>query len=297
MCMHDTSIYPRPGVNTFEELYEDRENLLVKVNQVIDNALPTVTKGGLEIVEFKEINTVDTILGAFNEAPRPAITMFLAITGMSTSDVENKMSFSNTYGIADTGSELPHKDYRARPLAKLLLNHLTTNLLRETVLQQTTHRWTLDHRRHYRKEFEDEVLSELEQNGIPLLPDSQVNGSPDIAVPKNNDEMAIVGEIRKSNKQDIGARIDEFKSEIRHHSSEHPNAKLIVVLQLAEKVSERREKELLFELEDSIGHLLDGLYTDDDFHALVTDCQKWTPQTQPPLQQFTRNASVQQTDD
>lgn len=291
--MHDHDVYPQPGGEDFEDLYTDREELTRQVEEVVEKALPTTQRGTVEMVLFEsDVNQEDVILSALNESPRAAITMFLAVTGLSTNDVETALGFSNLYAIADTGDELPHKDFRSQRFAPYILDYLTVDMLRETVVQQTVHRWTLDHRRHYRKEFENEVLTKLEQSGVPLLPDSQVVGQPDIAVPKNNDEMAIVGEIRTTNKQDVGNRIGEFKSEIHDLTEElHVNAKCVIVLKVEEEITPSREKELIQDLQNSVGHLVSGIYTDDELVDLVIDCQTWAPQTQPPLQQFVEDST------
>lgn len=277
---------PRPGEDAFESMYADREDLIHDVNRIIEKVLPTYTRDGREVVEFTAITDGDPVLAAINEAPRPALTMFLAVTGVSTSDVESALQFNNTYDIADTGSGLPHKDDRAKKLAPYLAARLTEDLMAETVIQQTTYRWTLDHRRHYRKNFEDEVQAQLRNNGVPLLPDTDVAGSPDIAIPRNNDEMAVVGEIRSSNKQDLGTRIREFQSEVRDLAALHPNAKIVIVLEFAEDIPEARYDRIKEDFWDTVGDNLTGLYTQDEIDELVVNCQHWTPNVQKPIQAY-----------
>ncbi len=277
---------PRPGEDEFPDLYEDRELLLRDVKRIIEKVLPTVTENGRTTVKFSEIEDGDTVLAAINEAPRPAITMFLAITGLSTSAVERDLDFTSTYDIADRGSELPHKDHRAKKLAPYLVERLTVDLLDESVIQQTIYRWTLDHRRHYRKDFEDEVQTYIEKRGIPLLPDTEVDGSPDIAVPKNNDDMAIVGEIRSSNKQDLGTRVREFHSEVRDLAALHPNAKIVIVIDFAEEIPEERYERIKDEFWEEVGDDLTAIYTQDELSELAVDCQTWAPQLQQPIQSY-----------
>lgn len=277
---------PRPGEDTFSELYEDREQLIRGVERIIEKVLPTHSREGHTTVEFSEITDGDPILAAINEAPRPAITMFLAVTGLSTSDVETELDFTSTYDIADRGRDLPHKDPRAKKLAPYFAERLTVDLNAETVIQQTTYRWTLDHRRHYRKSFEADVQTFLESHGIPLLPDTEVAGSPDIAVPHNNDDMAIVGEIRSSNKQDLGTRIREFHSEVRDLASMHPDAKIVIVLDFAEDISEDRYQDIKNGFWDAVGDDLTAIYTQDELDELVVDCQRWAPQLQRPIQSY-----------
>lgn len=276
----------RPGEDAFRDMYEDREPLIEGVERIIEKVLPTQTRDGLTIVKFTSIDDGDPILAAINEAPRPAITMFLAVTGLSTADVETALDFSSTYDIADRGSSLPHKDPRAKKLASYLVDRLEMDLTAETVIQQTTYRWTLDHRRHYRKDFEETVQKHLENNGIPLLPDTEVKGSPDIAVPNNSDDMAIVGEIRSSNKQDWGARVLEFQSEVRSLALEHPEAKIVIVMDFAEEIDESRYEGMKQDLWDAVGENLDGLYSQDELDELVVDCQRWASQLQQPIQAY-----------
>jgi len=284
--MSNSDPYPRPGEGLFQEMYEDREVLLTSVNRIIEKVLPTYTRDGRTVVEFTSITDGDPILAAINEAPRPAITMFLAVTGLSTSQVESELEFHSTYDIADRGSELPHKDYRAKRLAPYLATRLTDDLLAETVRQQTVYRWTVDHRRHYRKDFEGEVQKYLERRGIPLLPDTEVKGAPDIAVPKNNDEMAIVGEIRSSNKQDLGTRVREFHSEVRDLASMHPDAKIVIVMEFPEEISDERYQEIVDGFWAEVGDDLTAIYTADELSELAVDCQRWAPQLQPPIQSY-----------
>lgn len=278
--------YPRHGESDFAELYEEREALLASVERIIEKVLPTRTVDGHEIVEFTEMKSGDPVLAAFNEAPRPAIAMFLAVTGVSTSDVETKLGFNDTYSIADNWTQLPHKNPRAKKLAPYLAEKLSEDLLAETVIQQTMYRWTLDHRRHHRKDFETRVQSFLTKNGIPLLPDTQVDGSPDIAVPHNNDDMAVVGEIRSSNKQDWGTRISEFYSEIRDLASLHPEAEIVVVMQFPEEITDERFERIKKGFDENVGEQLTRLYTAGELSRLVVDCQTWASQLQQPIQAY-----------
>lgn len=277
---------PRPGVENFSEMYAERELLIDDVQNIIDRVLPTYSRDGYTTVEFSTIEDGDLILAAINEAPRPAITMFLAVTGISTTDLQEKFGFSNTYDIADRGDELPHKDFRAQKIAPYLAELLTEDLLADSVIEQTAYRWTVDHRRHHRKDFEAEVQSHLEQNGIPLLPDTQVEGAPDIAVPNNNDTMDVVGEIRSSNKQDWGTRLREFQSEVRDLASAHPNAEIVIVMEFAEEITDERHAEMNAELWEAVGDDLTALYTKDDLDELVVDCQRWASQLQQPIQAY-----------
>jgi predicted nucleotidyltransferase len=278
------SMQPCPGKSTFSDMYAERKDLLSAINRVIDHALPTRTEDGRVIVEFSNLERDgDRVLGAINESPRPAIAMFLAVTGYSTNDVETKLNFYNTYDIADTGSGLAHKDHRAKRLSRLLASKLNQDLLKETVVAQTTFRWTLDHRRHYRSDFEADVQDHLKNGGVPLLPDHEVEGSPDIAIPRNNDDFAVIGEIRSSNKQDWGARIAEFQSEVRDHAATHPGAKIVIVVEFAESVSPERYARMKTRLREQVGGQLDRLYTHEELDSLLMDCQLWTPQIQQPL--------------
>jgi len=258
------SKYPQYGEHDFESLYEERVELIADVERIIEKVLPTRTVDGYDIVEFTSITSGDPVLAAFNESPRPAITLFLAVTGVSTGDVETQLGFNDTYSIADNWTQLPHKNPRAQKLAPYLAEKLTEDLLVETVIQQTVYRWTLDHRRHHRKDFEKHVQSFLEKKGIPLLPDTQVEGSPDIAVPHNNDEMAIVGEIRTSNKQDWGTRISEFYSEIRDLALLHPDAEIVVVMQFPEEITSERFERIKQGFDENVGDQLTRLYTADE---------------------------------
>jgi len=278
---------PRPGEAAFSEMYADREELIHDVQRIIDKVLPTYTRDEQTIIEFTAFDeSGDTVLAAINEAARPAITMFLAVTGLSTNDVETTLDFSSTFDIADRGSGIPHKDDRAQRLAPYLTDRLTTDLHAETVIQQTTLRWTVDHRRHYRKDFEKEVQTHLQDKGIPLLPDTEVAGAPDIAVPENNDKMAVVGEIRSSNKQDLGTRVREFKSEIRHLAELHPDAKIVIVIEFAEEIPTERYESMKQDFEDSVGEQLSGIYSGTDIAKLAVDCQRWSPQLQKPIQSY-----------
>jgi hypothetical protein len=268
-------------------MYTERDELIRDVERIIEKVLPTHTRDGQTIVEFQEFNEDgDTVLAAINEAPRPAITMFLAVTGLSTGDVENTLGFSSTYDIADRGTGLSHKDDRAQKLAPYLTERLTVNLNAESVIQETTLRWTVDHRRHYRKDFEAEVQTFMKNNGIPLLPDTEVQGSPDIAVPENNDEMAIVGEIRSSNKQDLGTRVREFQSEVRDLASLHPDAKIVIVMEFPEEIPEERYNSIKTDFQENVGEHLTAIYTENELAELVVDCQSWSPQLQKPIQAY-----------
>lgn len=279
--------YPRPGQNEFAALYDDRNELLHAVKQVIDNTLPTERVGEREIVLFSEIDSADSILAAINESPRPALTMFLAVTGLSKGDVHKQLGFRGVYGIADTGDYLPHKDDRAQELAPLLVKHLSVDLVKETVLQQTAHRWTLDHRRHYRKTFEQEVKNTLLEAGIPLLPNRAVEENPDIAVPDTNSSVCIVGEIRRTNKQDRGNRIREFESEMRSHAETHPTAETVIVFEIAEELPQHKLNRNVANIKQELEDTVSGVYTRNELNNLVSDCRRWTSQIQPRIQQFT----------
>lgn len=278
--------YPQHGACDFESLYQQRAEVITNTNRIIDKVLPTRVVDGYQIIKFSEIKTGDPILAAFNEAPRAAITMFLAVTGVSTNDVETTLGFNDTYSIADNWTQLPHKNPRAQKLAPYLAEKLSEDLLTETVIQQTVYRWTLDHRRHHRKDFENEVQTFLKESGIPLLPDSKVDGSPDIAVPHNNDAMAVVGEIRSSNKQDWGTRISEFYSEIRDLASLHPDAEIVVVMEFPEEITTERYTEMKKGFGKNVGEQLTRLYTSEELSELVVDCQQWASQLQQPIQAY-----------
>lgn len=290
----NTLIDARHDNGQFEKFYETRDEVINAVETVIYDSLPVHSINGTDIIEFSSVN-VDDILTALNTDARPAIAMFLAVTGRSTADVESSTGISTTYNIADTGSELPHRDHRAKPFATHIEEFLIADLPVETVLMQTRYRWELDHRRHYRKGYEKRVLDTLRDAGIPLLPDSQVAGSPDIAVPNNDDSMAIVGEIRSSNKQDWGTRIREFKSEVRDHATEHPNARIVIVLEFPEAVSDSRRREIIGTLGESVGESLDGIYTSEDLDRLVQDLREWAPNVQETLADFSGTNTTPQT--
>lgn len=278
--------HPQPGYEQFKEMYTDRDDVITGVHRVIDKVLPTHTRNGETVIEFTAITDGDPILAAINEAPRPALTMFLAVTGLSTNRLETELNFTSLYDIADRGDDLPHKDPRAQKIAPYIADRLTMDLMEETVVQQTTYRWTIDHRRHYRKDFEEQVRTHLINNGVPLLPDTEVRGAPDIAVPKNNDEMDVVGEIRSSNKQDLGTRVREFHSEVRDLAKQHPDAEIVIVLEFPEEITEERYERIKNGFWDAVGEHLTAIYTHTELHELTVDCQRWASQLQQPIQSY-----------
>lgn len=278
--------YPRPGEEKFKEMYEDRAHIISELNTLIDERFPTSVEGRTEYIEFSEKVDKDTILSAMNRNPKLTIRMCLAVSGLSISQLENRLDISNVYGIGEQSTGLNHTDDRAQQIAPLLADQLSTDLATEVVKNQTVYTWTVNHRRHYRKKFEDIIQEKIKEHNIPLVSDSKVDGSPDIAIPNPDDSMAIVGEIRTTNKQDIGARIREFESEIRNLNTLHPNAKVIVVLKTEEEITKTRKDRIESNLFESIGDELTQFYWDENIDKLLTDCQQWTPQTQETLDTY-----------
>ncbi|WP_302083758.1 hypothetical protein [Salinibaculum rarum] len=284
-----TDWVPSPGRSQFPALYKDRDTTLAAVNHIITTFFPTIKQEAHTVVAFSELDDDGvTVLNALRREPRATLDMLLAVSGLSKEDITHDLNIASIYTIEDTSSI--HTDDRATAFAPYITDRLTTDLTKQTVLSETAAKFIRDQRRHYRGKFEEETLDFLADAGLPLRPDTEVAGQPDIAIPGDGN-MAIVGEIKTGNKQDWGTRVRELRSQFEQHSKTHPEAKLILVCEFDEPVGDDRITDIKDEFKHRLGDLLDGFYTTDDFDRLRDECTMWAPQHQETISTYTTNKS------
>lgn len=223
-------VYPISHLDYIDEFQSERENLVESVAAVIDAYFPIDDGGYRPIVQFgsMESNDIDRILGAFNYDAEATLQLLAGVTGVAIKTAQRRVGVSGLHDIADLEG-LAHKNERVKKAARFYLSHLDVSLPLSAVLQTVEFRWTVEYRRVYRQDFESKVLSELEARGIPVVSGDSYPCRPDIAVPDLNDDLVVVGEIRKIGAGKLHTRFSEFESEVITLGRRYPDASIVLI--------------------------------------------------------------------
>lgn len=258
------------------------------VKEIINKHYPTEKNSEDPIVCFNEIDetTPDTLYASFITDPEATLQLLAAVTGIPIKTAGRECDIPSLHTVAECDI-LPHKDSRVSNVVPFYQNHLPEKLPLSAILQTVTYRWIDEYRRSRRQNFESNILTELEQNGIPTISGNQLEGKPDIAIPDETDAPTIVGEVRIMSYDQIKIRFDEFKTEVNTLANIYPNANIVVVFGCFEELSMDKYIDHIQKLKHQTPDRLHDVYYQTQLDKLVTDLKEIAPVTQASLSSYT----------
>jgi hypothetical protein len=276
----DSTTRPTSAVDYSEPFEKKRTQLIGDVVRVLDRHFPIEAEGEEPIVKFDRIGSDqdDRLYAAFNDFPEATLQLLAGVCGVPLVTVQREVGVGGFYDIADLDG-LIHTNPRVRKTADYYCGQLPGSLPLSAVLQTVQYRWTVEYRRVYRQEFEQDLLSLLERQGIPVVSGSGFAGKPDVAIPDIGGDLAVVGEVRKMGRNEIHHRFDEFESEIESLNKKHPDASIVVVFDFFGDVGSGYYGDYVERLYENAPDSADieGVYHFDESDQLVSDLKSVCP--------------------
>lgn len=279
----DELIAPVSAIEYSDQVEKRRVELIENVVSAIDRHFPVDMTFREPVVTFSEISTdrPDCVYSSFNDFPEATLQLLAGVTGVPIKTVQREADVSGIYNISNIdGLVHTHKDVRAA--SDYYVDYLPDSLPLSAVLQSVQYRWTVEYRRVFRQDFEQDVLNILERNGIPVVQGDSFDGRPDVCVPNIDGDPVVVGEVRKMARNKLYTRFSEFESEISSLSTKHPDASIVIVFDcfgdVDYEVYEPYVEKLYRKTPESVN--FEGVYHFDEIDELVADLKSVCPVVQ-----------------
>jgi len=130
-----------------------------------------------------------------------------------------------------------------------------------------------DQRRHVRSNYEDVLLEELRERGIPVKKDESLPGKPDLVIP-DSPPHTVLGEVRALHSKDYQKRVKNFDSEARNAKEQFPDAHFIVVAKFPPHQIEAEGEELRQGIKHANDNI-DSVYFDGEIDEFVEQLEAW----------------------
>lgn len=264
--------YPTPNDEELPQLYDDLDERLETAEAVLRDHFPIETTGRHEEVVLSGVSET-TYLDAMWDEPAVMVELFQNVTGLSDREFERLSGHANIGGLKERKTDFTDEE-KAEAFASAVREQLPESMYLETLLFTYQTVWQADHRRHYRRQYEETVREMLRDAGFGVIKDESLPGKPDFVVPAEP-PFTAVGEVRVVVPRDYDKRFKEFGSEARKASESFPEAKFVAVANIPAYELDERRAELRAMVHDLAEAEIDAVVFQDEIDELVAKFERW----------------------
>ena len=263
---------PKASNDILPEVYELLDDQAERAERVLRRHFEVEDRGEAEVIRWGEA-TPDDFAEAMYADPPVMIEFFKKISGLPSRE------FDRVYGIGDLErmKRWKNKDLReterGQTFAKAMDEVLPEEVFLETAMYTFYQMAENDQRRHVRSNYENVVLEELREAGVPAKKDESIEGKPDIAIPETK-PYDVLGEVRALHSKDFKKRVKNFDSEARNAKEAFPEARFVVFAKFPPHQVEE-EGEYLRKTIKEVNNHIDAVYFDDEISEFVEQVEEW----------------------
>lgn len=264
--------YPRASEDILPEVYELLDDQVQRVESVLRDEFRIEDRDEVEVIHWGEASEEDFAEAMYADPP-VMIEFFKKISGLPSRE------FDRVYGIGDLErmKGWSRKDLRdterGQEFAGAMEDVLPDEMYLETALYTFYQMAENDQRRHVRSNYENVVVDDLNEAGIPAKKDESIPGKPDLAIPKS-EPYTVLGEVRALHTKDFKKRVKNFDSEARAAKQEFPEARFVVFAKFPPHQVEEEGEYLRRTIKEVNDHI-DAVYFDGELEKFVERVQEW----------------------
>jgi hypothetical protein len=229
---------PRPNVEELEHLYDELDELAIKVGHILISSPLYERKNG--IVRFDKADE-EMILQLIKKDNDVMVPFFITLCGLSVREMKRLYGVEDVYGLRHTNDE-----EKLRPLANAIATNLKCQLYLETVIYKFYKNWEEHQKRHYRGRIAEQIVRrELQKHGYRAgkvrFECMGKNREIDIAIPPDKDpqKLRVAILVRSGVRRDLSKRAKEFSSEFDETQSCFPNTRFVIIYVVSPSESNR----------------------------------------------------------
>lgn len=264
--------FPKASEGVLPTVYDKLDDGVERAEGIIRDQFEVEDHGEVEVILWEQATEADFAEAMYAD-PEVMMEFFKKLTGLPARE------FDRVYGLDDldrikgwTQKDLRESE-RGRAFAAAIDDVLPDEMYMETALYTFYLMWENDQRRHVRSNYENVVLDDLEEEGIPAKKDESLPGKPDLVVP-HLEPYKVLGEVRSMHRKDFRKRSKNFDSEATKAKKAFPGVKFVVVAKFPPHQVEEEGEYLRSEIE-AINDHIDAVYFDGEIEAFVDQLEEW----------------------
>ena len=264
--------YPKASIEILPEVYELLDDQVTRIETVLRGHFEVDERGEAEVIRWSAASQEDFAEAMFADPP-VMVEFFKKISGLPSREFERVCGVDDLDRMKGWKQKDLRETERGKGFAGAMEDILPDEMYVETALYTFYQMAENDQRRHVRSNYEDVLLEELRERGIPVKKDESLPGKPDLVIP-DSPPHTVLGEVRALHSKDYQKRVKNFDSEARNAKEQFPDAHFIVVAKFPPHQIEAEGEELRHGIKHANDNI-DSVYFDGEIDEFVKQLEAW----------------------
>lgn len=278
--------YPRASEDILPEVYDLLDDQVERVEDVLRSNFDIEERGDVEVIHFGRADAEDFADSMYADPP-VMIEFYKKISGLPSREFDRVYAIGDLERMKSWSQKDLRETERGKKFSEAMEEVLPDEMYVRTALYTFYQMAENDQRRHVRSNYENVVLDELTDAGIPAKKDESLPGKPDIVIPES-EPYTVLGEVRALHSKDYQKRVKNFDSEAGNAKQEFPEARFVVFAKFPPHQVEEEGEELRRGIKEANEHI-DSVYFEEELEKFIEQVQEWGVEKQKTTEQVTLN--------
>lgn len=255
-----------------EAVYEKLDDHVERAEEVVRDEFEIEDRGEVEIILWGEASQEDFAEAMYAD-PEVMVEFFKKLSGLPSREFDRVYALDDLDRIKGWSQKDLRESERGKKFSSVLEDVLPAEMSVETALYTYYMMAENDQRRHIRSNYENVVLEELHEMGIPAKKDESIPGKPDLVIPRS-EPYTVLGEVRALHSKDYRKRVKNFDSEARQAKEEFPDSHFIVLAKFPPHQVEEEGEDLRQGIKEA-NENIDSVYFEGEMDEFVEQLKEW----------------------